>query len=384
MSLSIEPFVGLLRDEGVEAFTGVPCSYFKSFVSYAATSERVPYTAAASEGEAVAIAAGSYLAGRLAAVLIQNSGLGNGVNPITSLVRTYDIPLLLMVSHRGEGGADAPQHHVMGAITHGLLETMGVETETLPSDPASAEPLVRRLLGLARDEQRAVALVVPKGTFAPFDETDADRRTEEPAAVAEATSPCDGPLPSRLDALRAVDGALRETDLVVSTTGMTSRELFSVRDRPANFYMMGSMGCAPGLALGVLRARPHRKLVLLDGDGAFLMKMGTAATIGHYRPPGLLHVLLDNGTYETTGGQPTVSPSVAFERVAAACGYRRAFVAGGVDELAEEVARLSPGDGPVFCALRIADGHLDGVGRVGRTPRQIRDAFVRAARHELV
>ena len=162
---------------------------------------------------------------------------------------------------------------------------------------------------------------------------------------------------------------------MISTTGMTSRELCAVGDRPASFYMMGSMGCAPAIGLGLALTRPERKVVVIDGDGAFMMKMGTATTIGHYRPRGLLHLLLDNGTYETTGGQPTASPTVDFERVALAAGYRRAVTAHDPVDLTRVVSEFRTGDGPVFGYLRILDGHMPDVPRVGPRPQQIRDRF---------
>jgi phosphonopyruvate decarboxylase len=184
-------------------------------------------------------------------------------------------------------------------------------------------------------------------------------------------------LETRSEALRRIAAALRPDDVVVATTGMTSRELFHVADRNATFYMMGSMGCAPAIALGISRCRPGRKVVVIDGDGAFLMRMGTAATIGSYAPPGFLHIVLDNGTYETTGGQPTASPTTCFDQIAEASGYRSAVRASDSRELGERVAAFRVGDGPAFVTLCIADGHTAGVPRVGVTPREIRDRVCR-------
>ena len=380
MAVAIERFAGALRDQGVDVFTGVPCSYFRSFVSFAASSDSLPYTAAASEGEAIGIATGAWLSGRMGAVLLQNSGLGNCVNPLTSLSATFGIPLLLMVSHRGEDGSDAPQHELMGEVTYGLLKTLRIPTYTLPTDDDGAERTLAEALTEARRSSRPVALVVGKGTFGSFD---GDPRPAE--AAPSPTSPETLPGPrvtvTREAALRALVDVLDDRDLVVSTTGMTSRELFAIKDRPGTFYMVGSMGCAASIGLGVARCAVGRKVVVIDGDGALLMKLGTTATIGHYRPEGLVHVVLDNGTYETTGGQPTTSASVAFEQIAAGAGYARSLVVNDPTALARVVAEFVPGQGPLFVTLAIESGHMPGVGRVGRTPFEIRDAFRDAAIH---
>lgn len=381
--LHIEPFSKVMREEGIDFLTGVPCSYLKSFVSYANASGRIPYSVASSEGEAIGIAAGAWLGGRMPMVLIQNSGLGNCVNPLTSLSLTFDLPLVLMVSHRGQGPKDAPQHRVMGAITYALLETMGIEAHTMPPEQEEAHDLLRRLRRTAAQRLRPVAVVVPKGTFEPYAYTEkltpkTPKTPTEPDASAAPER-----LAPRVEALQAIAGALAPDDLVIATTGMTSRELFTVGDRPANFYMMGSMGCAPAIALGLALCRPQRKVIVLDGDGAFMMKMGTATTIGHYRPQGILHLLLDNGTYETTGGQPTASPTVDFERVALAAGYRRAVTARDPADLSRLVSDFRVGDGPVLGVLPILDGHLPDVPRVEPRPQQIRDRFREAAREHV-
>lgn len=378
MALSIEAFVGMLEAQGVSASTGVPCSYLDALVSFCASSERLPYTIAASEGEAIAIAAGSWLAGRFPVVLMQNSGLGNAINPLTSLACTNDIPMLLLVSHRSRDGQDAPQHRLMGSITYGLLDCLGLVSDTLPDEAGAAREVLERAVRTARQSMRPVALVVPKGSFEPFSD-DRPLPAKRPRLRVPEGRRADDPLVPRVAALSVLAEALRDDDLVVSTTGMTSRELFHVRDRPATFYMPGSMGCAPGIALGVARAAPTRRIVVLDGDGALLMKAGTLATIGHYRPRGLLHLLLDNGGYESTGGQPSVSSSVSFEGLAAAAGYARSVALPDLDALDQLVQGFELDDGPLFASLRIAGGHLAGVGRVGRSPQQVRDAFREAA-----
>ena len=376
--IEIGSFVRVLDELGTGFYTGVPCSYLNSFMNYA-TSGKIRYTAAASEGEAVGIATGAYLGGgQPAAVLIQNSGLGNCVNPITSLSITFEIPFLLLVSHRGEGGKDAPQHLHMGEIMYDLLGAIGVPAYTLPDSTQSAIGMLRESHAEMMSTMRPVALVARKGVFEPYKLSTRAFPTAVPGTTPEPASAVECRI-ARVDALRQISRALSPSDLVVATTGMTARELCAVHDRDANFYMMGSMGCAPAIGLGVALERPERKVVVIDGDGAFMMKMGVASTIGHYAPSGLLHVVLDNGTYETTGSQPTVSSTTVFEQVACAAGYKRGVRVNSLQELAEVIEAFAPGDGPVFCCLRILDGHMEQVPRVRPSPLEIRDRFRAAA-----
>lgn len=378
--IPIEPFTTAVRELGSDLYTGVPCSYLGAFISYASDSGKIQYTAMTNEGDAIGLAVGSYLAGRLAIVLLQNSGLGNCVNPLTSLAMPYEIPMLLFVSHRGEGGRDAPQHLVMGAVMHDLLRTLRIPVFTLSPHLSAAVETMKQATATALSLERPVAVVVPKQTFEPIPYNGSLSQKRAASPLPAFAAPRNEYVDSRAEALRHLAGALRVDDVAVVTTGMMSRELFAEADRDATFYMMGSMGCAPAIALGIARCRPERRVVVIDGDGAFLMHMGIAATIGSHAPPGLLHVLVDNGTYDTTGGQPTASPTTAFEQIALASGYASATRAASARELGERVASFRTGDGPAFVALCIADGHRAGVPRVGLSPREIRDRVHRVLR----
>jgi phosphonopyruvate decarboxylase len=380
MAIPTAAFCGALREQGIDFWAGVPCSYLKSLVSFAGASGLVPYHACSSEGEAIAVATGAWLAGRTPMVMLQNSGLGNCVNPLTSLVRTFDIPMILLVSHRGEAGRDAPQHRLMGRITYELLDLMGIETATLPPELEPATEVVSRLRARAIERSTAVALVVPKGSFEPYEYAQ-ELPDWSPPHTSVIGAPSAGPpaLVSRHRVLAGINASLRPEDLVVATTGMTARELCAIEDRAANFYMMGSMGCAAAIGLGLSLSRPQSRTIVIDGDGAFLMKLGTGGTIGHYGPGGLLHLVLDNRTYETTGGQPTVATSLSFPDAAAALGYRQVVHVQDEAALCALIEDFEPGGGPLFAYLRIAGGHLDGVPRVARTPQAIRDSFRRVA-----
>jgi phosphonopyruvate decarboxylase len=360
---------------GVGCATGVPCSWLAPLTTEALAGGRLPYVPAASEGEAIGIAAGSWLGGRLAAVLIQNSGLGNAVNPLTSLAATYELPMLLVVSHRGRVDGDAPQHRLMGAITEPLLELMQIPTRVLPNEPVAAREVLAAAVADATARSRPAAVIVPRGTVAPADQADAlPAKHARPVTVrVEADAPAVAP--TRAAALATLAGALRVDDLVISTTGMVSRELAAAGDRDATFPMMGSMGCASALALGVALAAPARRVVVVDGDGALLMKAGALATIGAQLPGGLLHLVLDNGCYESTGGQPSASANVDFAALAAASGYARAATLGGASDLARLVSGFAVGDGPALAALAVQPGREAGTPRVPRTPQALRDGF---------
>ena len=359
----IEPnaFLGLLRQSGISTFTGVPCSYLKALITELSGESR--YIAAASEGEAIGIAAGSHLAGAPSAVLIQSSGLGNCINPLTSLVVPFEIPVLLVVGYRNAEGKGPPQHAMMGEITESLLELMGIRHATLEPSLSAAGEQLSELMAHSRSTNRAVALLVRDKTFAPA-------QPPIPAALPPRYPfeqlPCDSSSAvrePRIHALRAILNAVAPEDIVVTTTGMTSRELFTLEDRSTNFYMVGSMGCAAGLGLGLARAAPNRRVVVVDGDGALLMKLGSLATIGYYQPTNLVHVVLDNGTYESTGSQPTTATVTQFTELARASGYRTCFQAKAPSDLTTLLHSTQP-SGPCFVHLAIADGHLEGVGRV--------------------
>jgi len=312
-------FVDSAREHGFDLYTGVPCSYLKPFINYVIDADDLDYVGAANEGDAVAIAAGAELGGRRGVVMLQNSGLGNTVNPLTSLTHTFRIPLLIIVTLRGEpGGApDEPQHELMGRITPQLLESMEIPWAWFPAEDDDIEPVLRQADEYMAAEKRPFALIMRKGSVA-RNALQAERVERDIPAGAV---PRLAPQASRTEMLHAVQVAADADDIVVATTGYTGRELYALDDRPNQFYMVGSMGCASSVGLGLALARPDRRVIVLDGDGAALMRLGAMTTLGYQRPENLVHVLFDNGIHESTGGQSTVSASIDFPGIAAACGY---------------------------------------------------------------
>ncbi|GGK86681.1 phosphonopyruvate decarboxylase [Mangrovihabitans endophyticus] len=353
--LDAATIVGTLLDEGFGPFTGVPCSFLGPVISHLQRHRPDQYLISGNEGEAVAVAVGARLAGRLPVVLLQNSGLGNAVNPLTSLCHTLRVPVLLLVTWRGEPGRpDEPQHELMGRITGDLLDAMEIRNEVLRPDP---DAFAATIAGARRHMEitgRPFALVVPKGSVAP--EPGADDRS-----VAGATL-------RRAAAIGHVMSALDDSVLVVATTGKTARELERDRDRPGNLYVVGSMGCASSVALGLALHAPHRRVVVLDGDGAALMRLEAMAGIGGHAPANLLHIVLDNESYESTGGQPTMSGSVDLPGVARACGYHDAASVSEGPAIRAAVRRAVRADGPRLIRIPIVPGSHPGLGRPALAP----------------
>ncbi|HEY0167691.1 MAG TPA: phosphonopyruvate decarboxylase [Jatrophihabitans sp.] len=328
-------------------FTGVPCSYLGGPI--AALTRAGRYLPAANEGAAVAMAAGACTSGRRPVVFAQNSGFGNLVNPLTSLLLPYRLPVLIVMSLRGwpDPLGDEPQHAVMGATTHALLDTLGIRHWTLTAESIEAD--LRPVLAGADAELRAgrpAFLLVGKGCF-------------EPATTAGRTVGRVDQLPSnrhrRPSSAETISAGLARfpDSLVVSTTGYISRGLFAVHDSPSAFYMQGSMGHASAFALGVaLAIHDERTVLLLDGDGAALMHLGSMASVAVAAPRSLVHLLIDNGTYESTGGQPTSLRSIDFDKVGAALGYAYVARCEDVAALDEALHRAASRPGPALIVVR--------------------------------
>ena len=329
-----ESFVRALRPAGFGLVSGTPCSYLTPLVNAVISSSEIDYIGAANEGEAVAIACGAQLGGRLSAVMFQNSGLGNAVSPLTSLAATFRIPLLVIATWRGQpdGAEDEPQHELMGRITPKLFELMEIPWAPFPATEAAIGPTFDRALHHIRTSGKPYGLVLRHGDVATaplFVQPSAQRS-------ARAALPDRGPAVAALEQneiLSAIQSAIDPAAAVLATTGFTGRALYALSDRPNQFYMAGSMGCVSSLGLGLAKVQPRRQLIVLDGDGALLMRMGALPVIAHEGPPNLVHILLDNGVHDSTGGQPTVSSSVDFAAIAYASGYPRVIRADSLGEL---------------------------------------------------
>jgi phosphonopyruvate decarboxylase len=375
--IEAKDFIDAARDAGFAFYTGVPCSFLTPLINGVIGGATGPggldYVGAASEGEAVAIASGAWLAGRQTVVMCQNSGLGNMVNPLTSLNAPFRIPTLLIVTWRGEPGIkDEPQHDVMGEITDDLLDVIRIGHAGFPGTQAEIAPALARAAANMAERELPFAFVMQKGSVrdTPLDQKPAQakppgRRSDHLAG---------GPRPSRIAVLERMLAGVPDSAAIVATTGKTGRELFTLADRAQHLYQVGSMGCASSMGLGVA-LNTRRKVVVIDGDGAALMKLGTLATIGAYAPGNLVHLLLDNGVHDSTGGQATVSPHVDFAAVALACGYREAASCDNLAGFDAALGEALAGEGPAFVHMRIAPGSLEKLGRPTIKPHEVARRF---------
>lgn len=313
--IEVNAFVSKLKEFGVDFFTGVPDSLLKSFCAYVTDNCGENHVIAANEGGAIGLAAGHYLAtGKPALVYMQNSGQGNAVNPLCSLADpdVYSIQMVLLVGWRGEpGGKDEPQHIKQGKVTVSLFKTLDIPTEVLPDDEAAALEVTRKMVERAKAESRPVALIVRKGLFAEY--------------KLQNKSPDIAVLP-REQAIEAVLKSLPDDAVVVSTTGMISREVYETRERfgqdhSRDFLTVGSMGHASMIAMGIAKSQPSRKVFCLDGDGASIMQMGNMAIVGQSGCSNLTHIVFNNAAHDSVGGQPTVGYDIDLPRIAESCGY---------------------------------------------------------------
>ncbi|GAA0936099.1 phosphonopyruvate decarboxylase [Nonomuraea longicatena] len=365
--------LGELASRGVADVAGVPCSYLTPLINRVASGPDVGYVRATHEGEAVAVAAGCWLAGATAAVIAQNSGLGNMVNPLTSLNHPGRIPVPLIVTWRGEPGRpDEPQHELMGGIMPALLEVMRIGHAVLPSDPGGLGACLDGGWAAMEREALPYAFVLRDGVVAP--EPLRERPPPAPTVPDVVGHGAAGPPPSRTQALEHLLEALPDAAAVVSTTGKTSRELYTIADRPQHFYLVGAMGSASAVGLGVAR-HTDRPVVVVDGDGAALMRLGTLATVAGHPAAGMVHVLLDNGVHDSTGGQLSLAAQVDLPRVAAACGYAGVHDCADLPGFVDALKAAQAATGPTFVYLRVRPGSPSSLGRPKVHPSEVARRF---------
>ena len=375
--ISAEDFLSEAAARGFDFYTGVPCSFLTPLINGVISDRTTRYVGAAIEGEAVAIAAGAWLAGRGPVVMCQNSGLGNTINPLTSLNWPFRIPTLLIVTWRGQPGLkDEPQHELMGQVMARLLDDIDIGQRLFPRREAEVGPALQAAVAKMAERDLPYAFIMEKGSVA-------EAGLDQPAIAARPPGRRldlhgDGEVPRRFAALERLLGLLPEPAAVIATTGKCGRELFTLADRPQHLYQVGSMGCASAMGLGVA-LNVERPVVVIDGDGAALMKMGNLATIGAEAPENLIHLLLDNGVHDSTGGQATVSPGVDFAAVALACGYRSAAacddLAGFEAALKQALEGPASNPGPHLVHLRISPGSLAKLGRPTVKPAEVARRF---------
>lgn len=376
--LNCQHFYEILAKQGVGFFTGVPDSLLKDICAYITDNTPTEKNIiAANEGNAIALAAGYHLAtGNVGLVYMQNSGFGNCVNPLTSLTdpEVYSIPLLLMIGWRGEPGKkDEPQHKKIGRVMLNAINSLEIPHSILPEMISDAERIIKEAVHHAKTHATPYALIIKEGTFEPY-----WLQNKKKNAFAL----------NREQAIRAIVPLLKERDIIVSTTGKTSRELFELRKELAqghdkDFLTVGSMGHASSIALGIALEKPARSVYCFDGDGAAIMHMGALATIGKLQPKNFKHIIFNNFAHDSVGGQPTAADCIDLPATASANNYRAVFSVETEDEIKACMKKIETQEGPVLLEIRCNKGARENLGRPTRTPLENKQDFVDFIRNDV-
>lgn len=362
-----------LKAQGIDFFAGVPDSLLKDFCAYIKDNvDSRNNITAANEGNALAIASGYYLAtGKIPLVYMQNSGQGNVINPLASLndPLVYSIPALLLIGWRGEPGKkDEPQHKKQGLVTLRLLEALDIEYSVLTEeeDLNTSKEKLTKAINYMKENKKPYALVVTKNTFSTYKlkaqvETNFEMNREE--------------------AIKHIISELGEEEIIVSTTGMASRELFELREamnmgHERDFLTVGSMGHASQIALGIALSKPFRNVYCLDGDGALLMHLGGLAIIASQKVENFKHIVINNGAHDSVGGQETVGFNIDINGLAKSLGYKEVYSATTKEELKEKIKELKECTGPALLEIKVNKGARKDLGRPTTTPIENKEAFM--------
>jgi phosphonopyruvate decarboxylase len=371
MAIKPTDFYDQLASHGVEFFTGVPDSLLKEFCL--CIDDFIPkdkHIITANEGNAVALAAGYYLAQKsLPLVYMQNSGLGNAVNPLLSLCDpdVYSIPMLVMIGWRGEPGVkDEPQHAKQGKVQLKLLESMDIPYEIISKDDDQFEMKILSAVETAKNENRPAVLLIKKGTFEKY---------------SKEIQKFDDQRMKREEALEIILKNLDDNAIVVSTTGKTSREIFEIREKRGqsheqDFLTVGSMGHCSSIALGIALAKPHRQVVCIDGDGAMLMHLGSLTSIASLKLKNFRHILVNNEVHESVGGQETAAKNLDLSAIVEAMGSSKTFKAKTPTELKANITDFMECVGPSFLEVKIRPGSREDLGRPTIKPVYNKENFM--------
>lgn len=355
-----------------EFFTGVPDSQLKPLCNYLLNTFGVSknHIIAANEGNCVALAAGYFLAtGKIPVVYMQNSGIGNAINPIVSLLnnRVYEIPCVFVIGWRGEPGIhDEPQHVYQGEITIKLLNDIGVKTFIIRENTTQTDiSLYKDTIDELLKEGKSVAFIICKDSLEYFE----DNKSQNAYIM------------KREEAIEHIVN-LVEDDIIISTTGKTSRELFEIREKryeghQCDFLTVGSMGHSSSIAMGIALQKPYRKIWCIDGDGAAIMHMGAMAVIGAYAPSNMIHIIINNEAHESVGGMPTVSKNIDFLKIAQGCGYINTVTVNDLLELDREVKKARTVNQLSLIEIKVALGAREDLGRPSVSPKDNKLQFMK-------
>lgn len=368
-------FIDNCNQLGYKTFTGTTCSYMSDFFDYIANHQSVNFIPAPNEGDAIALATGAALVGQKVITVFQNSGLGNAVNPLSSLSKTYDIPFIGIVSLRGDPNEelirpDEPQHQLMGKITTELLDLLEIPWQYFPDNDAELKASLIKADELSIAQRTPFFFVLRKDTV----------QKNSTKAACKDNIKNNQVFLTRYQVLEFLNNYISNTDYVIATTGKTSRELYTIENKPNYFYMVGSMGCALSLGLGLnlglnnkCLKKQANKIYILDGDGAVLMRMGNMALAGQLQADNIIHILLDNGVHDSTGGQVTNSEQTDFAKVAEGCGYKKIYNITNQEELLETFKQINntQRNQLTFIRITIKPGSIENLGRPKQHPAEL-------------
>jgi len=356
-------FQKTLNEFGLSPFTGVPCSVFTHFLNYITNNPDIENYLSSSEGEAMGLAGGFALSGKIPVVYMQNDGYGNVVNPLSSLQLMNNLPALLLISWRAEPGTkDAPQHKIMGDTLTDLLNIFNIPYIILEDSDESLLTSLSKAKKYFNEVKKPFAFIVKKGYFQKAENSIQEKETKE-----------NNFLELRNKYIKILNSLTTENDVLLGTTGFSGRELYQTSSHNGKFYMMGSMGCVGSIGLAIAKENPEKNIYALDGDGALLMKLGTLSTIGHYSPKNLIHICFNNSEYESTGGQATTASTTNFPEIAKACGYKSVKNIDTSSDFQKLLSGISKIEKPLFINIQIKSGTIDGLGRPKDSPETMRD-----------
>jgi phosphonopyruvate decarboxylase len=377
--ITAESFLTPARELGFNFYTGTPCSYLKPFINYVIDTDGLDFVDSVNEGDAIAIAAGATIGGKRAVVMFQNSGLGNAVNPITSLTYTFNIPVMIITTLRGEPGgvADEPQHDLMGQITISMLETMRLKWAYFPQTLEEIAPALKIADEYMKKNNQPFVFVMRKDDISEYKL----RSVAQPSKKMFSITHNDNfefdykKRVTRTPVLEVLQKTLGLDAAIIATTGKTGREFYEVGDQKNQFYMVGSMGCALAFGFGLAYAKPNLKVVVIDGDGALLMRTGSMATVGAYKPKNLVHLLIDNEAHDSTGGQATVSGGISFGAIAAGFGYEAIYSTDNLETFQSIMNEVTNKNAVSFIHLKTQKGSPEKLGRPKVTPAEVSVRF---------
>ena len=362
-----------LSKYGYNFFTGVPCSHLTSVINGVINSKKIKYVGATSEGESVGIASGAWLAGKKSVVMIQNSGLGNTINPLTSLNYPFRIPILLISTWRGDPKTnDEPQHKLIGKKTRKILELIKVKNDIFPTNKSGLQKILAKINKSINKFSLPYCLIMRKNSIKK--ENLKQKRILLKKKGKKIIFKNRNSIPSRYEVLKLIVKNIKRNIGIVATTGKTGRELFTINDSKQFFYQVGSMGCASAIGLGIA-LNNKKKIIVIDGDGAALMKMGNFTTIGANQPLNLIHILLDNNVHDSTGQQLTNASTVDFTSVAISCGYKISYLVNNLNGFERSLKESLKKKGPIFINVKIKPGSINNLGRPTVSPNKVARRF---------